>query len=226
MRTVRTAGADAVKASAGTTGTASKAASKAASRIRTAAVALALLGAFPALSGCGIRGTAVPVDAGGAPSRASCVAHPDRSLPAGLATVTVQLACASQLVPVTRQVSLPDKPGDTVVVARALLDELRRTPSAREADAGLTTAVPQRLTVGGPRSGDPSGTLRLGREPDELPQIALAQLVCTYESTAAADGRGTVILGGPGEARPKSYACTEGMRTHPDTAEIPGSAVT
>ncbi|MBB5119682.1 hypothetical protein [Streptomyces eurocidicus] len=195
-------------------------------RVRTAAVALALLGAFPALSGCGIRGTAVPVDAGGAPSRASCVAQPDRSLPAGLATVTVQLVCSSQLVPVTRQVSLPDKPGDTVVVARALLDELRRAPSAREAEAGLTTAVPQRLTVGGPRSGDPAGTLRLGREPDELPQVALAQLVCTYASTAAADGRGTVILGGPAEERPKGYACTESMRTHPDTAEIPGGPVT
>ncbi|MBT2385725.1 hypothetical protein J7E86_19535 [Streptomyces sp. ISL-11] len=193
--------------------------------MRTAAVALALLGAFPALSGCGIRGTAVPVDAGGAPSRASCVVPADRSAPGGLATVTIQLTCTSQLVPVTRQVSLPDKPGDTVVVARALLDELRESPSNEEAAAGLTSSVPQRLTVAGPRPGDPGGTLRLGREPEELPQVALAQVICTYAGTAAADGKDTVVLGGPGEERPRAYGCTDAMRGHPDTAEIKGTRI-
>jgi hypothetical protein len=193
-------------------------------RIRTAAAALALLGTLPALAACGIRGTAVPVDAGGAPSRASCAVRPGQSAPTGgLAAVNVQLTCASQLVPVPRAVSLPDKPDDAVVVARALLDELRKAPSADETEAGLGTSVPQRLSVAGPRPGDPAGTLRLDREPDELPQVALAQLVCTFAGTAAADGKRTVILGGPGGERPRSYGCTDEMRGHPETADIKGT---
>ncbi|MFD0382721.1 hypothetical protein ACFQ2B_11135 [Streptomyces stramineus] len=36
-------------------------------RFKATAVALALLGPLCALTACGIRGTAVPVDAGGAP---------------------------------------------------------------------------------------------------------------------------------------------------------------
>ncbi|MGK5549017.1 hypothetical protein ACSNOH_30430 [Streptomyces sp. URMC 127] len=196
-------------------------------RLRTAlrgtTVAVALLGTATA---CGIRGTAVPVDAGGAPSRSSCVVGTGRGIPSGAATVTVQLECTSQLVPVTRAVAGPDTSEDGVAVARLLLDELRKAPSNEEAEAGMSTAVPQRLTVSGPRPGDPAGTLRLGRDPGELPQVGLAQLVCTYAGTAAADGKRTVILGGPAEEeRPKSYACTDELRTHPDSADITGTTV-
>ncbi|MGW2599702.1 hypothetical protein [Streptomyces klenkii] len=196
------------------------------SRLRTAlrgtALALALLGTATA---CGIRGTAVPVDAGGAPSRSSCVVKPGRTLPSGAATVTVQLECTSQLVPVTRAVPGPDTSEDGVAVARLLLDELRKAPSNEEAEAGMSTAVPQRLTVSGPRPGDPAGTLRLGRDPGELPQVGLAQLVCTYAGTAAADGKRAVILGGPAEERPRSYVCTDELRVHPDSADITGTPV-
>jgi hypothetical protein len=194
-------------------------------RVRTAALALALLGLAPALAACGIRGTAVPVDAGGAPSRASCVARSEPTVGTGLTTVSVQLECASQLVPVARRVPQPDKQDDATAMARAILDELRRTPPPEEAEAGLITAVPQRLSVSGPRPGDPAGTLRLGREPGDLPQVALAQLVCSFVGTAAADGKRTVVLGGPGDPPPLSYACTEEMRTHPDTADISGAPV-
>ncbi|MFC5719035.1 hypothetical protein ACFP1Z_02410 [Streptomyces gamaensis] len=192
--------------------------------------ALALAGAAPALlallAGCGIRGTAVPVDAGPAPSRASCVVRSGASPAPGVTTVTVQLECTSQLVPVTREVTLPRQAaGDPVAVARVLLEQLQRTPAGAEAEAGLTTAVPSKLTVGGPRAGDPAGTLRLARDPDELPQVALAQLVCTFAGTAAAKGGQAVLLGGPDADRPKSYRCTEEMRGHPDTAEINTSPV-
>ncbi|MEV4926206.1 hypothetical protein [Streptomyces roseoverticillatus] len=190
--------------------------------LRGAALALALLGTATA---CGIRGTAVPVDAGGAPSRSSCVVKPERTVPSGAATVTVQLECTSQLVPVTRAVNGPDTSEDGVAVARLLLNELRKAPSNEEAEAGMSTAVPQRLAVSGPRPGDPAGTLRLGRDPGDLPQVGLAQLVCTYAGTAAADGKRTVILGGPAEERPKSYACTDELRAHPDSADITGTAV-
>ncbi|MFD0382722.1 hypothetical protein ACFQ2B_11140 [Streptomyces stramineus] len=139
--------------------------------------------------------------------------------------MTVLMECTSQLVPVARAVSLPEKQDDPVVVARVLLDELRKTPTPEEIRAGLSTAVSQRLTVDGPRPGDPAGTLRLSREPGELRQLALAQLVCTYAGTAAADGKRSVVLAGPGEDRPKSYRCTEEMRTHPDAADISGTPV-
>ncbi|GGX85803.1 hypothetical protein [Streptomyces hiroshimensis] len=188
--------------------------------LRSTALALALLGSATA---CGIRGTAVPVDAGGAPSRASCVVRPEPAIPSGAATVTVQLECTSQLVPVTRAVAETSE--DSVAVARVLLEELRKAPSNEEAGAGMSTAVPQRLTVAGPRPGDPAGTLRLAREPGELPQVGLAQLVCTYAGTAAADGKRSVILGGPSGERPKSYACTDELRVHPDSADITGTPV-
>ncbi|MFF7728302.1 hypothetical protein [Streptomyces sp. NPDC008001] len=190
--------------------------------LRGTALTLALLGSATA---CGIRGTAVPVDAGGAPSRSSCVVKPEHSVPSGAATVTVQLECTSQLVPVTRPVPGPETSEDAVAVARLLLDELRRTPSAEETEAGMSTVVPQRLTVAGPRPGDPAGTLRLSKDPAELPQIGLAQLVCTYAGTAAADGKRAVVLGGPSGARPLSYACTDELRVHPDSADIAGTAV-
>ncbi|QLE73642.1 hypothetical protein FGW37_20475 [Streptomyces rectiverticillatus] len=188
--------------------------------LRSTALALALLGSATA---CGIRGTAVPVDAGGAPSRASCVVRPEHAIPSGAATVTVQLECTSQLVPVTRAVAGTSE--DSVAVARVLLEELRKAPSNQEAEAGMSTAVPQRLTVAGQRPGDPAGTLRLSREPAELPQVGLAQLVCTYAGTAAADGKRSVILGGPAKEPPKGYACTDELRVHPDSADITGTPV-
>ncbi|WP_171164115.1 hypothetical protein [Streptomyces sp. I05A-00742] len=168
-------------------------------------------------AGCGIRGTAVPVDAGSAPSRASCLSRPGTAAtpPAGGNAVTVQLVCASQLIPVVRQrpASGPERAVDA---ARALLDELRRQPSSAEESAGFSTEVPQRLTIAGPRRDDPAGTLRLSTPPDELPQLGLAQLVCTLAGTAAADGRRAVLLGGPGGEPPRSYPCTDDTRAHPE----------
>ncbi|WP_063804372.1 hypothetical protein [Streptomyces roseifaciens] len=188
--------------------------------LRSTVLTVALLGSATA---CGIRGTAVPVDAGGAPSRASCVVRPEHAIPSGAATVTVQLECTSQLVPVTRAVAETSE--DSVAVARVLLEELREAPANEEAEAGMSTAVPQRLTVAGQRPGDPAGTLRLSREPGELPQVGLAQLVCTYAGTAAADGKRSVILGGPSGEPPKSYTCTDELRVHPDSADITGTPV-
>ncbi|MFI0739715.1 hypothetical protein ACH4PU_16750 [Streptomyces sp. NPDC021100] len=188
---------------------------------RTARTA-ALTAALCALAaGCGIRGTAVPVDAGSAPSRASCLTRPApvpaTPQPKGQ-TLTVQLVCASQLTPVVRQRTGPG-PERTVDMARALLEELRRQPSSAEEATGLSTDVPQRLTVAGPRRDDPAGTLRLSTPPDELPQLGLAQIVCTFAGTAAAEGRRSVLLGGPGGEAPRSYVCTDDTRAHPENLQ-------
>ncbi|MFI1972814.1 hypothetical protein BLA24_26645 [Streptomyces cinnamoneus] len=196
--------------------------------VRTTAVRAAALAAGAGLvAGCGIRGTAVPVDAGSAPSRATCVVRPaapqSDPLP-GSAVMSVQLLCGSQLLPVPRSVALPES-GESVGTARALLEELQRQPSPVEDDAGFATDVPQRLTVRGSGPGDPAGTLRLGVKPDELPPVALAQLVCTYAGTAAADGKGTVVLGGPDDEKPRGFTCTEETRTHPERTRSTGAPV-
>ncbi|MBO0652878.1 hypothetical protein J1792_08775 [Streptomyces triculaminicus] len=192
-------------------------------RVTPAARAVALTAGLAVLTGCGIRGTAVPVDAGSAPSRATCVVRPGAQSPPpeGSLRMSVQLLCTSQLLPVTRLVASPS-PDDPAGLARALLEELKRQPSPVENEAGFSTEVPQRLTVSGPRPGDPAGTLRLNTAPEQLPPSALAQVVCTYAGTAAADGRSTVALGGPDDERPKGYACTEETRAHPEAVRSGG----
>ncbi|MER7661388.1 MULTISPECIES: hypothetical protein [unclassified Streptomyces] len=188
---------------------------------RRAAVALAaLLGAL-AVGGCGIRSTQVPVDAGPAPSRVPCEvsggnitqAQPESGVP-----VRVYLVCASQLESVDRTAGVPEKKAlsDRVQVAQALIDELQKEPSSSEREAGFATYVRGPIVAGGPRKGDPAGTLRLNRQPEDLPATALAQIVCTLaESRAAAPG-GSVVLGGPGAYAPRSYSCSQAAKERPD----------
>ncbi|MFI8994753.1 hypothetical protein [Streptomyces sp. NPDC053542] len=185
--------------------------------------AAALLALALTAAGCGIRGTSVPVDAGGAPSRVSCRAEE----PAGVPEVPVgdpvriYLVCSSALVPVERTVSLP-KGGtseDRPEVARTLLDELRQRPAPGEEDAGFDTAVPDDLTVSGPRADDPDDALRLNIRPEDLPSFALAQLVCTYGTRLPVDGKRAAVLGGPDDAAPRRYDCSDAVLRHPDIAQ-------
>ncbi|MES4901128.1 MULTISPECIES: hypothetical protein [unclassified Streptomyces] len=191
----------------------------------------ALLGAVALLaSGCGIRGTSVPVDAGPAPSRASCQApDPGRSAEgAGRVTVRVYLICTSRILSVSRSARLTDeKTPEPLQVARALLDQLQEQPSFAEEEAGFSTAVEDWVRISGPAKGDPDGALRLNRLPEELQSYALAQLVCTYAETTVADSRHRVVLGGPDADRDplKRYECTEEMRRHPEIAANSGVLV-
>jgi hypothetical protein len=191
---------------------------------RWAKTAAVVAVAAAALSGCGIPATSVPVDAGSAPSRASCEVHGQGAKGSprpGLATATVYLVCTSQLMPLTRSTAMPSgsTAHDPVQVARALLDEVRRPPSAAEGNAGFSTEVPDDLAVSGPRKGDPAKALRLSEQPDELPPFALAQLVCTYAGTDAAGGDPAVLLGGPQDVRPLRYECTDQLRSHAESVQ-------
>ncbi|MGC0375271.1 hypothetical protein [Streptomyces sp. SAI-229] len=179
------------------------------------------------LAGCGIRATEVPTDFGPAPSRVRCSpagpeasAQAERGLPA-----QVFLLCGSSLVAVDRTVRVPDGAADSrrVPVAQGLLDELAREPSAAEQRAGYSTRVRRGITVGGPRPGDPEDTLRLSTAPADLTSAGLAQIVCTFSDSAAAEGDGSVILGGPDDDRPRRYACTDEVRSRPDEEEPPSS---
>lgn len=200
---------------------------------RTVLRALTAVAALAAAAGCGVRPTSVPVDAGPAPSRASCAA-PEGRTPSERQDDTVagevHLVCGSRVLAVHRTVRLPRdaNPTDRLDVARALLHELQRQPTGAEAKAGFTTDVPDGLRVTGPREGDPSTALRLSSEPTELPAFALAQLVCTYAGTAAGGTDRSVVLGGPApdSARPYlRYECDSALRTDPKVAQTAGVAL-
>ncbi|MHC3468177.1 hypothetical protein ACYF6T_05630 [Streptomyces sp. 7R007] len=183
------------------------------------------------LTGCGIRATQVPTDFGAAPSRVQCsLAEPDVSTQAtrGL-PVQVFLLCGSSLVAVDRTVRVPDGTADSqrrVQVAQGLLDELAAAPSSAEKDAGYQTDVRGGMTVGGPRTGDPDDALRLSTPPGDLTASALAQIVCTFSDSAAAEGDGSVVLGGPGSEPLRRYECTDEVRASPGTQQPPSGGVT
>lgn len=194
------------------------------------AAAVAALAAF-ALGGCGIRSTPVPVDAGGAPSRVPCSAPGTEGEPHpgdGTVRADVYLVCGGGLASVERSVPVDGTGtgGETrLTTARELLDELQRSPSRAERDAGFSSSVPRDLEVDGPGEGDPEQVLRLNRDPSRLPPFALAQVVCTFVGTAAAGQQETVVLGGPEGAagEPLVYSCTSELRGSPDAAGTAGS---
>ncbi|WP_326807683.1 MULTISPECIES: hypothetical protein [unclassified Streptomyces] len=170
------------------------------------ALACAALGlvSVSLLSGCGIRATSVPVDAGAAPSQVGCVLPDGRESPEagdGVSVVRVYLVCGSRVAPVEREVRMPGgrSSAERLPVARKLLEELKHQPHAMEESAGFETAVPEGLTISAAGRDDPDEALRLSTPLDELPSFALAQIVCTFADTAAADADNGVVIGGPGE---------------------------
>ncbi|MDI3409040.1 hypothetical protein [Streptomyces cavernicola] len=187
----------------------------------------ALLGA--GLAGCGIRATEVPTDFGPAPSRVPCVstaadvatqAHTD-TVPEG-----IFLVCGSQLVRVDRAVRLSAAAAeDRVSVAQALLSELREPPTEAEEQAGFTSSVTGAPKVTGPRGGDPATALRISTPPERMTPYELAQIVCTFAQSVAAERDEAVVLGGPGGSPLRRYECTEELRARPGTVPAPAETV-
>ncbi|MHA5052687.1 hypothetical protein [Streptomyces sp. SD15] len=193
----------------------------------TAALPVALLVAL--LAGCGIRSTQVPTDFGPAPSRVPCaLSGQDISTQTSHGVpVQVFLLCSGQLVTVDRSVSVPDGTAEAarrVLVAQGLLDELSETPSTPEQQAGYTTDVRGGMTVSGPGPKDPEGTLRLSTPPQDLTSAALAQIVCTFSDSAAAQDDGSVVLG-PDTGPLRRYECTPDVRSAPATKSPPSTTV-
>ncbi|MGW6964576.1 hypothetical protein ACWGET_11035 [Streptomyces zaomyceticus] len=190
---------------------------------RTAGTGALVAAALTALlTGCGIRTTSVPVDAGAAPSRVPCSVTEEGTTGAAVQGVPVRvyLVCGSQLEAVDRRSPLPEEKagGDPVLTANELLAQLLAEPSESEKKAGFTTAVLGPLVVSGGRRIDPAGTLRLSRQPEDLAPTALSQLVCTFAASSAGAGDHTVLLGGPGAYAPKRYRCTTELRERPESA--------
>ncbi|EPH43836.1 hypothetical protein ABT390_16020 [Streptomyces aurantiacus] len=199
-------------------------------RLRAASAVAALAAVLATVSGCGIRSTEVPTDFGAAPSRVPCVASDSGISPQDEAVgvpVQIFLVCSSQLVAVDRTVRIPTEKASTdrVRIAQALLDELSTPPSQAAKQAGYATDVRRGMTVTGPRRGDPDEALRLTRSPRDLSAPALAQIVCTYADSAASDGAGSVVLGGPAGGPLRRYECTPEVRARPGTVAPPSRAV-
>ncbi|MFB7587967.1 hypothetical protein [Streptomyces sp. NPDC056169] len=201
--------------------------------LRTGALMAVALTAL--VTGCGIRTTSVPVDAGAAPSRVPCSVTGESSSATAAQGVPVRvfLVCGSQLEAVDRRTPLPEEKagGNPVATATGLLAQLLAEPSDDERRAGFTTAVRGPLVVGAGHKGDPAGTLRLSRQPEDLTPVALSQIVCTFSASSAGAGDHTVLLGGPGPYAPKRYRCTTELKerpesTPPTTAPRAGATVT
>ncbi|WP_228470873.1 hypothetical protein [Streptomyces alkaliphilus] len=203
------------------------------------ATGLALLLALSA-AGCGIRSMDVPVDAGPAPSRASCTA------PEGAGEVDVYLVCGSRVESVPRDVPLPDPapfegeaPGEPtepaevsaaerLAVAGRLLRELQAEPPEEEQAAGFSSAVPEDLRVTGPLGSDPERLLRLSLHPDDLPAFALVQIICTFAHTRPVGDGTSVLLAGPAETEDREargYTCASSLRNRPENAPNAGTEV-
>ncbi|WP_137993745.1 hypothetical protein [Streptomyces vilmorinianum] len=196
-------------------------------RLRRTGVLAAVVVAAAFASGCGIRTTSVPVDAGPAPSRVPCsVSGEEVAIQTTGIPVRVFLLCGSQLEAVDRRSPLPEEKagGDPVRTASALLAQLQSEPSQSEQEAGFSTAVKGPLVVVGGQKGDPADTLRLSRQPEDLTATALSQIVCTFAHSSAGAGEETVVLGGPGRYPPRRYACTTELRERPESA-APTTAV-
>ncbi|WP_327353858.1 hypothetical protein [Streptomyces sp. NBC_01304] len=191
--------------------------------------ALALGLGLAALGACGIRATEVPTDFGAAPSRVPCITSTASvAAQSGRDGTPTQifLVCGSQLVHVDRTVQLtPAQAGNRVKVAQSLLAELREEPAGAEQKAGFTSDVQGRTAIDGPGKDDPRTALRLSVPPEQLTPFALAQLVCTLGNSVAGTGEGKVVLGGPGEAPLRQYACTEAVRQRPGSAPAPTEPV-
>ncbi|MET8827147.1 hypothetical protein ABZX40_05525 [Streptomyces sp. NPDC004610] len=193
---------------------------------RRALLCVPLLGGL-LLSGCGIRATEVPTDFGAAPSRAHCTATGDEVTSRTALGFPAQLflLCGSSLVALDRLVEIPPESMEAprrVQVAQGLLDQLAEEPTEAERSAGYTTDVHHGLAVTGPYGDEPDDTLRLSVTPADLSGPALAQIVCTFADSEAAEGDGSVILGGPRDTPLRRYDCTDELRANPDT-ETPAS---
>ncbi|WP_037912658.1 hypothetical protein [Actinacidiphila yeochonensis] len=175
------------------------------------------------LSGCGIRTTSVPVDAGPAPTRVSCAApRPPAKPDPSEVTRQVFLVCSMQVTPVSRNLTLPDSRVDWYGRVQQLISQIQFSPRPEEAKAGFSSAVPASLELAGPREGDPASSLRLNQAPSALPPFALAQIVCTLTSDAMVAPDRAVAIGGPGPSDGlRSYTCTSDLRTGADDAGTP-----
>ncbi|MCX5531681.1 hypothetical protein OG785_14035 [Streptomyces sp. NBC_00006] len=178
------------------------------------------------LTGCGIRPTEVPTDFGAAPTRVGCSLSGSDKVEAqagGEFPVQVYLVCTSQLVTVDRTITLErGQSSDRVMVARELLAQLAATPSSEEKAAGYTTDVRSVLKVSGPREGDPADALRLNAPPADLSPYALAQVICTFaNSEVTAEDDEHVVLGGPDDAAPREYTCSEALKARPGLIPAP-----
>jgi hypothetical protein len=165
------------------------------------------------VTACGVRSTDVPVDAGPAPTVATCDA------PEASDAVSLYLVCGSRVEAVQRPVPADEETGDRVLLANVLLTELQSKPPPQEREAGFTSSVPEELRATEPDTADPERLVRLNQHPEELTAVAKAQIVCTFANFQALSDGTVVTLGGPAadERRTwREYTCATSLRHLPE----------
>jgi hypothetical protein len=166
-----------------------------------------------ATAGCGVRSTDVPVDAGPAPTVASCDA------PEAAEAVSLYLVCGSRVEPVRRAVPDSGDGADRVRLANVLLQELQADPPREERAAGFTSSVPPKLRATARAGDDPARLVRLNQHPEELTAVALAQVICTFTSFESLSDGTVVTLGGPAADQRRTYreyTCATSLRHLPE----------
>jgi hypothetical protein len=178
------------------------------SRARVALVAgVAVVGL---LTGCGIRATEGPINAG-EPARQP--APQDTSVLPGVAEHVIYLVRDGRPQQVHRgdavdlattgsgatRVPAPDDPLRMSLIDR-LLRELVKGPTAEEAAQGWSTALPSGgVGLANPAAGDPADLVRLDLDSfAALSPLALGQIVCTLQSAAKTSSVSLGARTGPG----------------------------
>ncbi|MEZ0093392.1 hypothetical protein [Streptacidiphilus sp. EB129] len=161
-------------------------------RPRTRAAACGLLVAVPAalmllLSGCGIRDTSVPVDAGEAASRTACPPSPN-------ATLTV-LEHDESWMPLPTAYPWPEPTGTAQVVWPAASAQASKEALARkQATRATPTASP--ATSASPAATAPDGTLACLHDPTTPAGSGTGQSGATGSSTGSSGADGTTGTAG------------------------------
>lgn len=194
-------------------------------RSRTVLALIAVLGAALLVSGCGIRATEGPINAGDPARRPST---PGNAAGPGTSKHAIYLVRDGRPQAVQRGGAVvlptpdPNAPRPTSpldperrsLIVRLLL-ELGQGPSAEEAAQGWTTALPPGgVKPADPLAADPADLVRLDvASLDALDPLALGQIVCTLQHAAKSHPISFGARTGPGV--PQDCAAFENPATLP-----------
>ncbi|MCZ2527256.1 hypothetical protein [Streptomyces sp. HB2AG] len=216
--------------------------------------ALLVAAALAAASGCGIRATSVPVDAGAAPSRVSCTTPSEDpgpgappASPSGSPSAPGSSSADASASPGAEASGKPaaQRAVEVYLVCRSEVVPRTRTAGFRDDDpeaaarrlVGLLRAGPTREEGGAGFTTDvpPDLQVRGPRSGDPEDAWRLSRepdelpsfalaQLVCTFSASLADG-GPVLLGGPDDDRVLSYPCTQELRTRPEAGLTAGASV-
>lgn len=188
-----------------------------------------VLGAAVLVSGCGIRSTEGPINAGdpatrplGATSTQAVAQHLIYLVREGRPQPVPRGDAVDLQVPPPGSTRIP-MPGDPLRMSQIdrLLRELAKGPNAEEAAQGWSTALPPGgVGLAEPQPGDPVELVRLDQDrAGGIDPLALGQIVCTLQHAARATD--VTLAGRTGPGKPQQCAAFQTSSPFPSP---PGTA--